>query len=285
MKHQLGKTKEEVLEMTFSGVSLAKKYVADVEFTPMDASRSDHKFVFQMAEAAIQAGATTINIADTVGHSDPDEFVDLIAKVLDEKNVKNIGEVTLSVHCHDDLGMAVANSLMAIKKGARQVEGCINGIGERAGNAALEEIIMAIHVKGSSWNLATNINTKEIYSASNMVRKLTGICVQPNKAIVGRNAFRHESGIHQDGQIKNRNTFEIINPEDIGRNPSEIVIGRTSGRAGVRAKLTELGFSIDKNSKEFDIIFEAVKNKANDGGVNDRFVKQFAEQILIGSRL
>jgi 2-isopropylmalate synthase len=266
--------------MAYSGVRKAKEYVQDVEFTPMDASRSDPKFIYELIEAAISAGATTINIPDTVGYSLPDEFADLISSVLDINNVRSIKKVTLSVHCHNDLGLAVANSLMAIKRGARQVEGCINGIGERAGNAALEEVVMAIHTREDCLNLKTNINTKEIYSTSRLVKKLTRIPVQPNKAIVGRNAFRHQSGIHQDGMLKDRRTFEIIDSQQIGRVSTEIIIGKTSGKSGVNAKLKELGFSLDKQSREFGVIYEAVKTQANNGCISNEEVRKAAMHVL-----
>lgn len=280
MAHQLKKSKEEVINMAYAGVTQAKGYVEDVEFTPMDATRSDPKFVYELVETAIQAGATTINIPDTVGYAMPDEFASFISSVLDKINVRSIGKVVLSVHCHNDLGMAVANSLMAVKAGARQVEGCINGIGERAGNAALEEVVMAIHTRQDCLNLKTNINTKEIYSVSNMVKKLTGVLVQPNKAIVGRNAFRHQSGIHQDGMVKDRRTFEIIDPAEVGRGSTEMVIGKTSGKSGVNAKLKELGIEIERGTPEFGIIYEAVKAKASNGGIKDEEIKELAEQTL-----
>lgn len=279
--HQLRKSRKEVIEMASSGVSQAKGYTDDIEFSPMDATRSDPKFVYELVEAAIQAGATTINIPDTVGYSMPDEFASFISSVLDKRNVRNIGKVILSVHCHDDLGMAVANSLMAVKAGARQVEGCINGVGERAGNAALEEVIMAIHTREDYLGLTTNINTKEIYSTSNLVKKLARVLVQPNKAIVGRNAFSHQSGVHQDAMVKDRQTFEIINPAQVGRTSAEtIIIGKTSGKSGIKAKLEELGFVLDKDSREFVVIYDAIKKRANNGGIDDGAIKQIAQRIL-----
>lgn len=285
LAHQLKKDREEVVRMAFTGVSQAKGYTDDVEFSPMDAARSDPKFVYELVEAAIQAGATTINITDTVGYAMPDEFANFISNVLSSKNVRSVGKVIVSVHCHDDLGMAVANSLMAVKAGARQVEGCINGIGERAGNAALEEIIMAIHTREDYLSLTTNINTKEIYSTSSLVKKLTKVPVQPNKAIVGKNAFRHQSGIHQDGMIKDRRTFEIMETEQVGRSSTEMIIGKTSGKSGVNAKLEELGVVLDKSSREFGVIYEAIKQRANNGGVNDETIKQIAERVLINGKI
>jgi len=277
LNHQLNKSKEEVMEMTVAGVSKAKEYTQDVEFSPMDATRSDPKFVYELVEAAIQAGATTINITDTLGYAMPSEFANLIGNILDDKNIRSIKKVTLSVHCHDDLGNAVGNSLEAVRRGARQVEGCINGIGERAGNAALEEVVMAIHARPDYFNVKTNINTQEIYSTSNLVKELTGVLVQPNKAVVGRNAFRHQSGIHQDGMIKNRETYEIFDPKLVGRK-SEIVIGKTSGKAGVDAKLKEIGVVFDKS--QFSAIYDTVKARACNGRINDEEVKKIAMKVL-----
>jgi 2-isopropylmalate synthase len=277
LNHQLRKSKEEVVEMTVAGVRKAKEYTPDVEFSPMDATRSDPKFVYELVEAAIQAGATTINITDTLGYAMPSEFANLIGNILDDKNIRSIKKVTLSVHCHDDLGNAVSNSLEAVKRGARQVEGCINGIGERAGNAALEEVIMAIHARPDYFGVKTNINTQEIYSTSNLVKELTGVLVQPNKAIVGRNAFRHQSGIHQDAMIKNRETFEVFDPKLVGRK-SEIVIGKTSGKTGVDAKLKEIGVVFDES--QFSVIYDAVKAQACYGRIRDEEIKKIAMQVL-----
>jgi len=243
----------------------------------MDATRSDPKFVYELVEAAIQAGATTVNITDTLGYAMPVEFANLIGNILDDKNIRSIKKVTLSVHCHDDLGNAVSNSLEAVKRGARQVEGCINGIGERAGNAALEEVVMAIHVRPDYFGIKTNINTQEIYSTSNLVKELTGVLVQPNKAVVGRNAFRHQSGIHQDAMIKNRETFEVFDPKLVGRK-SEIVIGKTSGKAGVSAFLREKGIVFDDS--QFGVIYDAVKDRVSSGRFNDEEIKKVAIQML-----
>jgi len=277
LNHQLRKSKEEVVEMAVAGVRKAKEYTSDVEFSPMDATRSDPKFVYELVEAAIQAGATTINITDTLGYAMPSEFANLIGNILDDKNIRSIKKVILSVHCHDDLGNAVGNSLEAVKRGARQVEGCINGIGERAGNAALEEVIMAIHKRPDYFGVKTNINTQEVYPTSNLVKELTGILVQPNKAIVGRNAFRHQSGIHQDAMIKNRESFEIFDPKLVGRK-SEIVIGKTSGKAGVSAFLKEKGIVFDDN--QFGEIYDAVKVRVNSGRFNEEEIKKVAIQAL-----
>ncbi len=212
--YQLRKSREEILEMSCDTVARAKKYCDDVEFSAMDASRTEPEYIYQILKAVIDAGATTVNIPDTVGYAMPDEFGDLIEGVF--KNVPNIERATVSVHCHNDLGLAVANSLEAVKRGARQVEGTINGIGERAGNASLEEIVMAIKTRQDFFNLTTNIDTTQIYRTSRLVSELTGFAVQPNKAIVGANAFRHSSGLHIDGVIKMPITFEIMDPKSVG---------------------------------------------------------------------
>ena len=209
--HQLKKSREQILEMSRMMVKRAKRYTDDVEFSPMDASRANPEFIYQVIEAVIDAGATTVNIPDTVGYAIPEEFGKLISGI--SKNVKNIDKAIVSVHCHDDLGLAVANSLEAIIQGARQVECTINGIGERAGNASLEEIVMAIETRKDLFNLKNSIDTKQIYKTSRMISELTGFSVQQNKAIVGANAFRHQSGIHQDGVIKMPITYEIMDME------------------------------------------------------------------------
>ena len=209
--HQLRRNPEEVLEMAVSSVERAKSYCEDVEFSPMDATRTDPKYLYTMLEAVINAGATTVNIADTVGYAIPSEFASRIQGI--RENVPNIDKAVLSVHCHNDLGLSVANSLAAVQTGARQVEGCINGLGERAGNASLEEVIMGIETRKDLLGVSTNIDTTQIYRTSRMVSDITGFPVQPNKAIVGGNAFRHASGIHQDGVLKERTTYEIIDPK------------------------------------------------------------------------
>jgi len=228
MEYKLRKTREEVLQIVTEAVSLAKSLCEDVEFSAEDALRSDHNFLYEVYSRAIAAGATTINVPDTVGYTTPAEFYKLIRGL--RNNVKGIDDVTISVHGHDDLGMAVANFMAAVEGGARQVECTINGIGERAGNAALEELVMCMHVRRSYYNKyfnrpdnsdvpLTNINTKEIYRTSKLVSTVTGMIVQSNKAIVGANAFAHESGIHQDGVLKNKLTYEIMDAESIGESP------------------------------------------------------------------
>ena len=209
--NQLRKNPEEVMDMAIASVERAKSYCDDVEFSPMDATRTDIEYLYKMLEGAIAAGANTINIPDTVGYVMPWEFRERIRLI--KENVPNIDQATLSVHCHNDLGQAVGNSLAAVAEGARQVEGCINGLGERAGNAALEEVIMALETRKDMYGVDTNINTRQIYRTSRLVSDITGFAVQPNKAVVGANAFRHASGIHQDGVLKERTTFEIMDPQ------------------------------------------------------------------------
>ncbi len=253
--HQLRRNPEEVLEMAVASVERAKRYCEDVEFSPMDATRTDLPFLYKMLEAVINAGATTVNIPDTVGYTVPAEFAQRISLI--RKNVPNIHKAVLSVHCHNDLGMSVANSVAAIQAGARQVEGCINGLGERAGNAALEEIIMAIQTRKDILGVSTNVDTTQIYRTSRLVSDITGFPVQPNKAIVGANAFRHASGIHQDGVLKERTTFEIMDPRSVGWPSNSLVLGKLSGRAGLRARLEQLGYKL--SNEELNKAFESFK--------------------------
>ena len=257
--HQLRSNPEEVLDTAVASVERAKGYCDDVEFSPMDASRTDMDYLYQLVEAVINAGATTINIPDTVGYAMPWEFKERIENI--KRNVPNIDNVVLSVHCHNDLGQAVGNSLAAVTAGARQVEGCINGLGERAGNAALEEVIMAIETRKDLYGVGTNINTRQIYRTSRLVSDITGFPVQPNKAIVGANAFRHASGIHQDGLLKERTTFEIMDPQSIGWPSSTFVLGKLSGRAGLRSRLEDLGYKLTQ--EELNQAFEAFKELAD----------------------
>ena len=255
LQYKLKKTRQEVLEIVPEMVAYAKSFVDDVEFSPEDAGRSDPDFLYQVLERAIAAGATTVNIPDTVGYTTPSEFGALIRGI--KENVPNIDQAIISVHGHDDLGLAVANFLEAVKNGARQLECTINGIGERAGNASLEELVMALHVRRSYFNPflgrppestepLTKINTKEIYRTSRLVSNLTGMIVQPNKAIVGANAFAHESGIHQDGVLKHKLTYEIMDAESIGLTHNQIVLGKLSGRNAFRSRLQELGFELSE---------------------------------------
>jgi len=259
LMHGMKKSREEILQLAGDMVARAKSYTDDIEFSPMDASRTEPAYLYQILEVAIGAGANTVNIPDTVGYAIPDEFGRLIEGIF--QNVPNIGRAVVSVHCHDDLGLAVANSLEAVKRGVRQVECTINGIGERAGNASLEEIVMAIKTRSDFFNLTTSIDTRQIYRTSRLVSELTGFSVQPNKAIVGANAFRHESGIHQDGVIKMPITFEIIDPKTIGIPASSLVLGKLSGRHALRERLAELGYSL--NEEDFNRIFWAFKQLAD----------------------
>ncbi|NPV89993.1 MAG: 2-isopropylmalate synthase [Firmicutes bacterium] len=257
MKHKLGMEPAEVLERAVWAVKRARSYVSDVEFSCEDASRSEPEFMYRLLQAVIEAGATTINVPDTVGYATPEEHGEMIAGIV--KNVPNIDRAVISVHCHNDLGLAVANSLAAIMNGAGQVEVAVNGIGERAGNASLEEIVMALYTRPHFYEASTRINYSEIYRTSRMVSSLTGMPVQPNKAIVGKNAFSHESGIHQDGVLKNRSTYEIMNPQLIGIFKDNIVLGKLSGRHAFRDRLQQLGYDlteeeIEKGFKRFKIL-------------------------------
>ncbi len=258
--YQLKKSREEILELGRSMVARAKKYLADVEFSPMDASRTEPEYIYQILEAVIDAGATTVNIPDTVGYAIPEEFGGLIAGIF--KNVSNIHRAVVSVHCHNDLGLSVANSLEAVKRGARQVECTINGIGERAGNASLEEIVMALKTRQDFFNLTTGVDARQIYKTSRLVSELTSFPVQPNKAVVGANAFRHESGIHQDGVIKMPITYEIMDPKSVGIPASTLVLGKLSGRHAFKQHLAELGYSLSEEdlSRAF-AVFKGLADK------------------------
>jgi 2-isopropylmalate synthase len=239
---------EQVHAAVVDSVAYARKLCDDVEWSPEDGSRTEHDFLCRCVESAIKAGARTINIPDTVGYAIPDEFAALIAMLVNR--VPNIDKAVISVHCHNDLGLAVANSLAAVKAGARQVECTINGIGERAGNAALEEIVMALRTRADAVPYSTGIKTELITKASRLVSTITGFQVQPNKAIVGANAFAHESGIHQDGMLKHAGTYEIMTPESVGLKRSKLVMGKHSGRHAFREKLKELGFELGDNMLE-----------------------------------
>ena len=265
--HQLRKNREEVMEMAVTMVERAKKLCPDVEFSPMDATRTNREYLYQMLEEVIRAGATTVNIADTVGYAIPSDFGELLRDI--QRKVAGIDGVTLSVHCHNDLGLAVSNSLAAIQAGAFQVEGCINGIGERAGNASLEEIIMAVDTRKDFFKVDMGIDTTQIYPASRLVSRVTGMSVQANKAVVGENAFRHASGIHQDGVLKDRSTYEVMQPERVGVPGSTLVLGKLSGRAGLQARLEDLGYQLSR--EELSNVFESFKVLADKKReVNDR---------------
>ena len=244
MKYKLQQSREQVLESAVKAVELAKSHYDDVEFSAEDASRSDPEFLIEIFTAVIEAGATTINVPDTVGYALPWEYGELIRTL--HEGIPNIDKAVISVHCHNDLGLAVANSLMAVQNGARQVECTVNGIGERAGNASLEEVVMAMETRKNNMDYSTSINTKEIYPSSQMLAQITGKGVQPNKAIVGENAFAHEAGIHQHGVLKNPLCYEIMTPESVGLTSNKIVIGKHSGRFALGKKLKDLGYHLNK---------------------------------------
>ncbi len=243
IEHQLQSTREDVKGLARASVAQAKAHCEDVEFSPMDATRADVQFTAEVLQIALDEGATTINIPDTVGYAMPDEYARFLTQLYEL--VPGLRDVVLSVHCHDDLGLAVANSFAGVQAGARQVECAINGIGERAGNASLEEIVMLLATRNADVGLDTGIVTTEIAKTSRLVSRLTGYPVQPNKAIVGRNAFQHESGIHQDGVLKDRSTYEIMSSSDVGIEAKTLFLGKHSGRAALKAALTDLGYNID----------------------------------------
>ncbi len=259
MKYKLQLEPREVIERAVEAVKYARQFTEDVEFSAEDATRSNREFLCRILSEVIAAGATTLNIPDTVGYITPREFAGLIRYL--KENVKGIDRVTLSVHCHNDLGLAVANSLAAIQEGVTQIEGTINGIGERAGNTALEEVIMALNTRKDVFQCKTEAVTQRIYRISRLVSTLTGMPIQPNKAIVGSNAFAHESGIHQDGMLKNPTTYEIMRPEDIGLKRSKLVMGKHSGRHALNERLQELGYQL--SPEELDKIFTRFKNLAD----------------------
>ena len=249
--HKLRTTREDALLRGVDAVTYARKFVADVQYYAEDAGRADPEYLYRVLEAVIGAGATVVNIPDTTGYSSPMEFGALIRGIVE--NVPNIHRATISVHCHNDLGMATANSLAGVLNGARQIEVTVNGIGERAGNCSLEEAVMAVRTRQDLFGLSTSINARHIYPVSRLVSQLTGISVQPNKAIVGSNAFAHSSGIHQDGVLKERTTYEIIDPRDVGVPDSEIILSARSGRAGLRHRLAQLGYSL--GSDQFEKVY------------------------------
>ncbi|TNF54224.1 2-isopropylmalate synthase [bacterium] len=259
LKYQFRVSREEALKRSVEMVQLARSFVEDVEFSPMDAARTDISYLCEVVEAVIAAGATTVNIPDTVGYSIPAEFGALIKRIHDR--VKNIDKAVISVHCHNDLGLATANSLSAVLNGAGQIECTINGIGERAGNCSMEEVAMALRTRRDIFDADTNINAEEIMRSSRLVTKITGMSVQPNKAIVGSNAFAHESGIHQDGLLKDKSTYEIIKPETIGLHKTKFVLGKHSGRHAFRTRLEELGYVLGDD--ELNSAFERFKKIAD----------------------
>lgn len=259
LKHKLKMDRDQVIKTAVESVRYAKGFTENVEFSAEDASRSDRDFLCKIFEAAIEAGATTVNIPDTVGYALPQEFGELVAYIRD--HTPNIHKAIISVHCHNDLGLATSNSLAGLIAGARQVEVTVNGIGERAGNTSLEEIAMSLHTRRSLLSLDSELNTGEIYPSSRLVSMITGIVVQPNKAVVGANAFAHEAGIHQDGVLKNKMTYEIMEPATIGLSSNRLVLGKHSGRHAFRQKLSDLGYDLAKD--EVDKLFGKMKNLAD----------------------
>ncbi len=270
MKLKLEKTPQEVLQQAVSAVKLAKSYCPEVEFSAEDATRSEPEFLYQIFAEVIEAGATIINVPDTVGYSQPEEFGKLIKGIIE--NVPNIDRVIISVHCHNDLGLGVANSLVSLKYGVKQIECTINGLGERAGNASLEEIVMAMHTRQDFYHQTTNIDTRYIYPTSRLVSRLTGFVVQPNKAIVGKNAFAHEAGIHQAGVLKDASTYEIMKPQTIGLESNQLVLGKHSGRNAFKKRLLELGYELDQ--EKLNRSFEHFKKLA------DKKKEIYAEDLI-----
>ena len=255
MKYKLKKAEEEILSQAVEAVRYAKKFCKDIEFSPEDASRTEPGFLAKVVEAVIKSGATTVNIADTVGYAIPGEFGNIIKHLFE--NVSNIHKAVISVHCHNDLGLAVSNSLVAVMNGARQIECTVNGIGERAGNCSIEEVVMGIKTRGNYFKCYSDVKTEEIMKTSRLVSRITGIVVQPNKAVVGENAFAHEAGIHQDGILKARKTYEIMKPQDVGVEKTRLVLGKHSGRHGFKERIKSLGFKL--SDKDIEKAFNRFK--------------------------
>jgi 2-isopropylmalate synthase len=258
-QHKLNMAKDEIVRAAVEGVKIAREFAADVEFSPEDAARTEPEFLAQVVEAVLEAGATTVNIPDTVGYTVPDEFGQLFRYL--RQHVRGIERVRLSVHCHDDLGMAVANSLTAVLAGARQIECTVNGIGERAGNCSLEEVVMAIRTREAYFGLRTGVDTTRLYPTSRLVSSITGMPVPRNKAVIGENAFAHEAGIHQHGMLRHHSTYEIMRPEDVGLSRTQLVLGKHSGRHAFRDRVRELGFELDE--AELNSVFEEFKALAD----------------------
>jgi 2-isopropylmalate synthase len=276
IKYKFNSTRDKIIETGYNAVKYAKSFVEDVEFYAEDAGRTDNKFLAKVCEKMIEAGATVLNIPDTTGYCLPEEYGEKIKYLFE--NVKNIYKATVSCHCHNDLGLATANSISAILNGARQIECTINGIGERAGNTSLEEVVM-IMKQHSKLNLDTNINTKLLYETSNLVSESMGMYVQPNKAIVGANAFAHSSGIHQDGVIKNRETYEIIDPFDVGVNKSSIVLTARSGRSALAYRAKLVGFDLSKD--ELDLVYpQFLKFADKHKSVLDKDIPEIINKII-----
>ncbi len=280
MQHKLRMNEEEVLATVKANVARARDYTENVEYSPEDATRSDPSFVIAVCQAAVEAGATTVNIPDTVGYATPNDYGILIRRIVEE--VKGDREdVVVSTHCHNDLGLAVANSLAAVEAGARQVEGAINGIGERAGNTSIEEVVMALRVRADAYGVGVGVTTEEIYETSRLVSEQTGYPIQFNKAVVGRNAFAHESGIHQHGVLRERTTYEIMDPVAVGMGSSVIVIGKHSGRAAFRHALDQLGLEV--SDAVFETSFARMKEVADRSGeVTPDQIRVIVEEVIAG---
>ncbi|HEX3246915.1 MAG TPA: 2-isopropylmalate synthase [Chloroflexota bacterium] len=281
LERQFRMTRDEALKQAVDMVSRARSYTPDVEFSPMDATRSDWDYLYSVLDAVVEAGATTVNIADTVGYAVPDEFGELIAGIFG--HVRNADKITVSVHCHNDLGLAVANSLAAVRAGARQIECCVNGIGERAGNAALEEIVMGLTIRSDTFGGVThNIDVTQLHPSSKMVRELTGLMVQRNKAVVGENAFSHEAGIHQDGMLKDRDTYEIMRADAVGYGQTKLVLGKHSGRHALSVRLSELGYTLSPEQlKDCFAMFKDVADYKKE--VNDEDLKEIMARMTVSA--
>ena len=276
---KLKMTREEIIRRAVEGVIRATGYCDDVEFSPEDAARTEHDFLCEVVEAAIEAGATTVNIPDTVGYATPDQMAATIKMLCDR--VPNIDKAVISVHCHNDLGLAVANSLAAVENGAGQIECTINGIGERAGNCSLEEVVMAMNTRSDIYGCETGINTQRLVPASRLLTSITGLSVQRNKAIVGRNAFAHEAGIHQDGMLKERTTYEIMRPEDVGFTKTDLVLGKHSGRAALGDRAQELGYHLtDEQLQEVFVEFKKLADKKKEIYAGD--IHALIQQEILG---
>jgi len=273
LKYKLKKSRQQVLDDACAAVELARSYVDDVEFSAEDGARTDPDYLEQVSRAVVAAGARTVNIPDTVGYSTPEEYGDLIGRI-----VNALGDTAVvSVHCHDDLGLAVANSLAAVKAGARQIECTINGIGERAGNCSLEEIVMIFKTRQDRYPWITGIHPQHLYAASQLLTSIISFGPQPNKAIVGRNAFAHEAGIHQDGYLKERTTYEIIDPKSVGVPEGKLVLGKHSGRHALKARLEDLGFQLSKD--ELDFVYKEITTLAdNKKGLMDEEIAELAKR-------
>ncbi|HJT23119.1 MAG TPA: 2-isopropylmalate synthase, partial [bacterium] len=281
LKHLFRKSREEAIQATADAVKFARHFTDDVEFSAQDASRSDLDFLCHMIETAIKNGAKTVNVPDTVGYAIPTEYGQMVATL--KNRVPNINKAVISVHCHNDLGLAVANSLSAIRNGARQVECTINGIGERAGNASLEEIVMVLKTRHDLYPYVTGVNTTEIYKTSRLVSTLTGFMIQPNKAVVGNNAFAHESGIHQDGMLKYRQNYEIMTPQEIGVPESRLVLGKHSGRHAFKKRLEDLGYNL--TAEAIDALFAKFKDLADKKkSVYDEDIEALIEEKIFSAK-